>query len=125
MGLAKILVVEDDPLVCFAMEIALEHHGFEVIAANCASKAMNLLCDSTTTYDVLITDIELGGGHDGWFLARQARELIPDIGVVYVTGNDMPDQPRHGVSQSMALRKPVDEAELVNCISGLLKRAER
>ncbi|MBB3957247.1 response regulator [Novosphingobium sediminicola] len=105
MSLPKILVVEDDALLCFAMEIALEHRGFEAIAASYASKAMNLLCDSTTRYDALITDIRLADGDDGWSLAHQARELVPEIAVVYVTGEGVPDWPRLGVSESVALQK--------------------
>lgn len=125
MSLPKILVVEDDALICFAMEIALEHHGFEVTAAHCANKAMNLLCDSTTRYDALITDIRLGDGDDGWSLVHRARELVPEIAVVYVTGEGAPDWPRLGVSESVALQKPVHEAQLVDCISGLLSRRRK
>jgi DNA-binding response OmpR family regulator len=32
--MTRVLVVDDDPMVCMAIEISLERHGFEVTIAN-------------------------------------------------------------------------------------------
>jgi len=41
---------------------------------------------TSAAVDVLFTDINLAGGVDGLTLAHRARELFPDLPVVYASG---------------------------------------
>ena len=39
-----------------------------------------------TAFDLLFTDIRMPGSTDGWELAREAKQLIPGLRVIYATG---------------------------------------
>ena len=82
----RVLLVEDEFLICMMMAEALTEHGFDVrVAATARDALVHLTCGAPC--DVLLTDINLGPGLDGSGLARLARELRPDLPVVYVSGS--------------------------------------
>jgi CheY-like chemotaxis protein len=107
------------------MEQTLESGGFDVVAASSGDAALQMLIDSETQFAGLVTDIRLGDGIDGWALARKARELIPDLCVVYITGDSAADWPAKGVPGSMVLQKPFADALLLTGISTLLNERGR
>jgi CheY-like chemotaxis protein len=80
-----ILFVEDEPLLGELMSDALTDRGFVVHVAPNAQDALQHL-QSGAVIDVMITDIDLGAGMDGAALAARARELRPDLPVVYASG---------------------------------------
>ena len=123
--LLTLLVAEDEALIRCAMEQTLESGGFDVVAALSGETALQLLIDSEAQFAALIIDIRLGDGIDGWALARRARELVPDICVVYVTGDSAADWPANGVPGSLVLQKPVADALLLTGISTLLNERGR
>jgi CheY-like chemotaxis protein len=82
----RVLLVEDEFLICMMMADALTEHGFEVCAASNARDALAHLSEGEPC-DVLLTDLNLGPGLDGSALAQRARELRPDLPVVYVSGS--------------------------------------
>ena len=51
-----------------------------------AGDALQML-NAGTPVDVLFTDIQIEGDMDGRTLARRARELRPDLAVVYASGS--------------------------------------
>jgi two-component system, response regulator PdtaR len=81
----RVLVVEDEALICVETADTLEHQGFEVHTALRGEDAIRRLRDGLPV-DILFTDINLGGAMDGLTLARLARELFPDLVVVYTSG---------------------------------------
>jgi two-component system OmpR family response regulator len=82
----RVLLVEDEFLICMMIADALTQHGFEVrSAANARDALEHLTCGSPC--DVLLTDLNLGPGLDGSELAKLVRELRPDLPVVYVSGS--------------------------------------
>ena len=92
--IAKVLVVEDQPLLLLDLIDQLASLGLEALPAGSARTAARLL---TTDIDALVTDIELGDGPDGLCLARLAAEARPDLPIVVVSGGvrpkagDLPD----------------------------------
>lgn len=83
---ARVLLVEDEFLICAMMEDALIKHGFEVYAAANADEAIeHLTCGAPC--DLLLTDLNLGPGMDGAALAQRVRELRPGLQVVYASGS--------------------------------------
>lgn len=120
MDEVRLLVVEDEPIILFAVEALLEDAGFTVLAASNGKSAIDLLQDFKDSLRGLITDIRIPGGLNGWDVARRARELRPDLPVVYTTGDSAGEWAAQGVPQSMLLQKPYADAQLLTAISGLL-----
>ena len=83
--LRRVLVVEDEALICVDTADTLEHLGFEVHIAITAEDALRRLRNGLPI-DILFTDINLAGPMDGGQLARLARELNPSLAVVYTSG---------------------------------------
>jgi CheY-like chemotaxis protein len=81
---------------------AFEDEKWAVMESASAEDAIELL--RGTPVDLLVTDIRLGSGMNGWDLAREARLLAPDIAVIYVSAN--PPAPGHDVSGSVFIEKP-------------------
>ena len=89
-----ILFVEDEPLLGELMTEALTDKGFDVEVAPDAGHALRYLL-SGAEVDVLFTDIDLGEGMDGATLARLAREMRPQLPVVYASGRRSVGAARH------------------------------
>src|SRR5688572_15147392 len=88
-----VLLVEDEPLILLVAQDALEAGGYIVLPAQSASEGLSLIDSRFGELSGLITDVRLPGGADGWKIARHARELRPDLPVVYTTGDSAPDWP--------------------------------
>ncbi|MFC3126805.1 response regulator [Pseudoroseomonas globiformis] len=80
---ARVLLVEDDPLILMDSEDLLSGYGFRVIGARDARSALREL--DRHEFDVLFTDIGLPG-MSGLELARQARARLPALRVVFASG---------------------------------------
>ena len=79
-----ILVVEDDALIReFVVEV-LREEGYDVIHAANGEEAL-AWCGRQVA-DVLVTDVRLPGGIDGWQIAERCREHDPALPVIYATG---------------------------------------
>jgi DNA-binding NtrC family response regulator len=109
---ARILVVEDDPLVRELLVEALREHGYEVIHA--ANGEQALAWCTRHIADVLVTDIRLPGGVDGWQVAERCREHDPELQVIYATGFS-PVEARP-VPGSLTLQKPYQPDRIVEAV---------
>ena len=83
--MSTVLLVEDELLVRELASEDLGDAGFEVTAASDGDEALGYLREGRR-FDLLFTDIRMPGATDGWQLAREARQLLPDIRVIYATG---------------------------------------
>ena len=115
-----LLLIEDEPVIQFAMQDSLESGGYKVLCAGNGMEGLSALDKYHSNLAGLITDIRLGNGADGWTVARRARELNPEIRVLYVTADSAGDWSAKGVPMSLILQKPVVEAQLLTAISTLL-----
>jgi PAS domain S-box-containing protein len=117
-----VLYVEDDALVGMATASILENAGFQVHQAMNGEQALALLARHPEI-KLFITDIGLPGmnGHD---LVNQARQQVPEIAVLFVTGYD-----RTGAAVLAAnprtdhIDKPYEAQQLVCKARRLLERA--
>ena len=82
---AKVLLVEDEPMLSELLTEALTDKGFAVHAAPDADVALEHL-RSGADVDIMFTDIDLGAGMGGAQLACAARELRPSLPVIYASG---------------------------------------
>ena len=53
----RVLVVDDEPSICKALEIALQRAGFDAVATRCGEAAISKL--STEHFDALLLDLRI------------------------------------------------------------------
>src|SRR5262245_41262906 len=78
----RVLIIDDDRAMCDLLEADLGDRGFEVVTRAAAADALALL--ATRDFDVVLTDLNLGG-MTGIELGRRVAEGRPDVPVVVIT----------------------------------------
>ncbi|MDA9392453.1 transcriptional regulator [Bradyrhizobium sp. CCBAU 45394] len=116
----RVLVVEDEALICSFIEDALSDGGLEACSVHSGEAAMSAFRDGREQCRALLTDVNLGDGISGWELARQIREITPDFPVVYMMSASAPDWKSQGVDGSLLNEKPFAPAQLAAVVSQLL-----
>jgi DNA-binding NtrC family response regulator len=102
----RVLFVEDEFFIREWIAQALAEQGFAVESVTNAADALFHI--SRAPIDVLLTDINLPGGMDGTALARRARELRPDLTVIYASAHAASLKQVVRVPGSMILSKPYE-----------------
>jgi CheY-like chemotaxis protein len=113
---AKILIVDDDPLVANSTVDMLLDLGHSVTEANSGERAVTLL-ESDQPLDLLVTDQAMPG-MTGIELARIARTKRPGLPILLVTG--YADLPACELAKLPRLAKPYQQADLQAAIEALL-----
>jgi CheY-like chemotaxis protein len=100
--------------------------GYRALAAANAEKALTIL-RSNEKIDLLFTDVMMPGGTLGPELARRARELRPDIDVLFTTGYAESSVLGgvNGIAQSDVIHKPYRNEELAMRVRHVLDREAR
>lgn len=128
--MTRVLVVDDDPMVCKAIEIYLERHGFEVTIADGGETGLRALEDSS--FDLMIVDIFMPHMR-GFESIRIFHERAPAIPLVAMSGyafanldSPAPDFLRMALELGAArcLRKPFTPAALLAVINDCLADAK-
>ena len=115
-----VLLVEDEGLIRSTLVETLEDAGYVVVAAENGDAACDLLRDKDG-FDVLLTDIQMPGCHDGIDVARDFHSRHPDRPVVFMTGRpDMLTRMGRLAGTERLLRKPFGSAQMLNAIEALL-----
>lgn len=127
--MTRVLVVDDDPLVCMAIELSLERHGFEVTIADGGETGLRALEDAG--FDLMIVDIFMPHMR-GFESVRIFHERAPAIPLVAMSGyafanidSPAPDFLRMALELGAArcLRKPFTPAALLTVINECLAEA--
>jgi DNA-binding response OmpR family regulator len=123
MAEIAVLLVEDETLILTALKTELSDAGFQIFVAMDGSSALAELHTDINRFRAVVTDIKLGAGPDGWAVAKRARELDPEIPVVYMSGDSSNDWPSKGVPNSVMIVKPFAPAQLITAVSTLINEA--
>jgi DNA-binding response OmpR family regulator len=115
-----ILLAEDEPLIGALLQEVLEDAGFAVRSVLSGHQALAAFDEDGAGIAGMVTDIRLGEGPNGWDVARRAREVIPTMPVVYMSGDSANEHSAYGVPDSVMLQKPFATAQLVTAISTLM-----
>ena len=83
-GTRTTLLVEDDPKTRAAVCALLEAQGFQVTTCASGEDALALL--ETRRFDLLLSDLDLGGAVDGIALARAAKRASSVIQTIIMSG---------------------------------------
>jgi CheY-like chemotaxis protein len=102
----RVLVVEDDPAICRLIGDYLEGTGRSSVCVQSDAAAYAAL-PTLPTFRAIILDINLGQGTTGFDIARFARAVVPEIAVIYISGDSSEASFRtFGVPDSSYLPKP-------------------
>jgi two-component system, cell cycle sensor histidine kinase and response regulator CckA len=80
-----VMVVDDEPGIRVLVARILRREGYEVIEASSAAEAATLAAAQRRPMDLLVTDVMLSDRR-GSELARQLREELPRLRVLYISG---------------------------------------
>lgn len=111
----RALVVDDNVSLRQHTRRVLEAFGCEVCECSDGLAALELL-GSGTAVDLVITDIMLPGGIDGWALGDRIAALPHAICVIYMTGYSASAAPA-GIDKSQILHKPFGNHQLAEAIA--------
>jgi DNA-binding response OmpR family regulator len=105
------LIVEDEFLVRLTLAEALADEGFDVIEAETADEAIDLL-QADDGIQLLLTDIQLPGRLNGHELARRARQSVPGLPIIFMTGRPEAMGTRDGSPRDVFIAKPYLPSEV-------------
>jgi DNA-binding NtrC family response regulator len=112
-----VIVVEDEALLRILVEMTLlaTDYDFEVLSD--VDSALEALDSEAKDSDVLLTNVNLGDPElTGFDLARRARQLNPNIFVIYISGAERAQFEKEKVPGSVFLDKPVDTNRILEIV---------
>ena len=120
MDSVRVLLVEDDDDNRELMTEVLEAAGYQVVTAASGREGLRKLSEQPA--DVVITDVGMPG-MGGLEVARAAKEIVPRVPVVIVTGYAEREDIRsaRGREVDAVLVKPVDPDLLTASLADLVK----
>ena len=120
----KIALVEDNDDLRDLLLRDISRADYDVQGAGCADDLDDLA--ATTTFDVLILDINLPG-ENGFDMARRYKQANPDVFIVMLTARVGTDDKVSGYESGadMYLTKPVSSAELMAAIGSVCRRLQK
>ena len=123
--MARILMVDDDPDICFVLKKLLERHGHEVLAALNGREALERLASAPC--DVVITDMIMPE-MDGVELIMKMREDYPLMKVIAISGGGRISAEEYlkmakTLKVSRTFQKPIKSADLIAAVDDLLATA--
>ena len=129
-SMPRVLVVDDDPMVCMAIEVYLERHSFHVTIADGGEAGLRAL--EGTAFDLMIVDIFMPHMR-GFESIRIFHERAPTIPLIAMSGyasanldSPAPDFLRMALElgATRCLRKPFTPVALLTVINECLAEAQ-
>jgi CheY-like chemotaxis protein len=109
------LLVEDDCVINADICGVLEDLGISVTSVYSADTAISEI-DFGEYIKVLLTDIDLGEGLNGFDVAHHARDRYPDLPVVFISGTMGSRHAAEGVAGSAFVAKPFQPFQIRDAI---------
>ncbi|MCB0317106.1 MAG: response regulator [Bdellovibrionales bacterium] len=127
----KLIIVDDEPGVLYALSLVLQTMGWEVLSFDRPTKALNHILTYSTDCDLVITDLRMPE-ISGMELLEILRTKLPDLPVILISGHA--SKPEKEKAKALGawgvLGKPFDTDELrellqaVKNIPGAFEKAE-
>lgn len=123
----RVLVVDDDPMVCVAIEVCLTRKGFEVTVADGGEAGMRAL--ESSDFDVMLIDVFMPHMR-GFESIRMFHDRKPDVPIIAMSGyafavaDRAPDFLRMTLELGAAccLRKPFTPDALLTSVNQCLTK---
>jgi len=121
----KVLIADDDPTVCAALQILFDAHGLESLTVNTPAEALRVL--AVQDFGAVVQDMNFSrentSGQEGVDLFRAIRKLEPDLPTMLLTSWSSLETAvmlvKEGASDYMA--KPWDDEKLVRTVQTLVQ----
>jgi two-component system alkaline phosphatase synthesis response regulator PhoP len=130
--MAKILIIDDDPDLVFALKLCLEGAGYEVSSAACGKDG--LLAIEQDKPDLIILDVMMDSTTDGFQVALKLRSADPSaryyryrtIPLIMLTAIHQTTELRYGRDEDYLpvdefVEKPIDPDQLLRKVERLLQ----
>jgi DNA-binding NtrC family response regulator len=122
----RVLVVDDEPLVCWSVAETLAESGYQVVVADDAASAIRAFSPPAGRPDVVLLDLCLPDSTDLRLLST-VRRLSPATPVVVITAHGSPAL--RGEARRLGavalVDKPVDMSDLVPLVERALAERPR
>jgi DNA-binding NtrC family response regulator len=117
----KILIVDDDPLICRQLEELFGAHQYETQSTGNAADAMRLLGEQE--FSLVVCDLKIPGT-DGLGLTREIRDRWPDLDVIMITGYASIKGAVEAIKQGASeyLTKPFQQEEILLATEKILEK---
>jgi DNA-binding NtrC family response regulator len=114
-----VLVVDDEPLIRWALAETLRGLGLDVDQAGDAASALRSITTAHLPFDVVVLDLRLPDMSDLSLLAT-VRQLLPDAVVVLMTAYETPEITSRALELGACgvLRKPFELADVTRIVLG-------
>lgn len=112
----RVLIVEDNEMVCSAIVKQISSAGFSVQTAASGVDALEIL-EQNADFDLLFTDVVMPGGIDGIALAEKAQQLNAGMKILLTSGFSNSYAEKHQYSM---LPKPYRKKDLIEAIQALM-----
>ncbi|HEY0626267.1 MAG TPA: ATP-binding protein [Allosphingosinicella sp.] len=112
-----VLLVDDEELVRIGTAEMLQEFGYDVVQAGSGAEALVILREKKVAVDALVTDF-LMPGMNGATLAQEARQIVPGLPVLIITGySNIAEGPGADLPR---LHKPFRQSELASQVARLM-----
>jgi ActR/RegA family two-component response regulator len=121
MNNSRLLLVDDEASIRLTLGTILELRGYTVTAVGSVAEALAAI--QNDSYDVLVSDLNIGQPYDGFMIASAMRRVQPKVVNVMITGYPAFETALESIRQQVDdyLVKPTDVDELVGLIEGKLQ----
>ncbi|MGB3917946.1 MAG: response regulator transcription factor [Thiothrix litoralis] len=121
-SIKRLLIVEDNEVLCHFLQKSLQHDGYEVealLTGELIPKVMERNCIHLVVLDIVLP------GKDGMYWLKWMKQYYPIIPVVIMSAKVQPDDRLLGLEAGASdyLTKPFHDRELLIKVNRLLKRA--
>lgn len=125
MKIPRMLILEDEESIAFAMKRYFLRRGFEVDSARELEEAEALLAN--LRYDIVVADLRLTGVHgaEGLEVIAYVREHCPWTRTILLTAYGSPEIEAEAKSRGVdaVIRKPKPLPDLAQVVLGLLEQS--
>jgi ActR/RegA family two-component response regulator len=112
----RLLLVDDDEAVLNSLDAVFRMHGFET---TCCSTVSEALCAITkNTFDILVTDLNIGEPGDGFTVVSALRRVQPNAAALIITGYPAFDNALKAIREQVDdyVVKPISPPDLLRTI---------
>lgn len=117
----RVILLDDDPTILEILTEALRGLGLAVSPVSTADDALMSMGEAPTP-SVLITDVDLGPGPDGFAVAEHARIRWPDMPIFVMSGHDHGESTLESALRLRVVAKPLRIAALLTAVADSLSQ---